>query len=139
MSHPIKISHNPDCRTMGDAILQNCTSLCTAPRARGAYHITNTTGPEVMQYKCRRCTPTDRASGVCLLIKVATDTNILDLRTRYRTKLGWFFWFWPIQRYDTTMGKWQSLYLRTRYRSKLGWFFWFGPIHLTIRRNLAER
>ena len=27
------------------------------------------------------------------VIKVATDTNILDLRTRYRTKLGWFFWF----------------------------------------------
>ena len=25
--------------------------------------------------------------------KVATDTNILDLRTRHRTKLGWFFWF----------------------------------------------
>ena len=25
--------------------------------------------------------------------KVATDTNILDLRTRYRTKLGRFFWF----------------------------------------------
>ena len=25
--------------------------------------------------------------------KVATDTNILGLRTRYRTKLGWFFWF----------------------------------------------
>ena len=25
--------------------------------------------------------------------KVAIDTNILDLRTRYRTKLGWFFWF----------------------------------------------
>ena len=25
--------------------------------------------------------------------KVATDTNILDLRTRYRTKLVWFFWF----------------------------------------------
>ena len=23
--------------------------------------------------------------------KVATDTNILDLRTRYRSKLGWFF------------------------------------------------
>ena len=29
--------------------------------------------------------------------KVATDTNILDPRTRYRTKLGWFFWFWPIK------------------------------------------
>ena len=55
--------------------------------------------------------------------KVATDTNILDLRTKYITKLGWFFWFWPIQRYDTTMGKWQILYLRTRYRSKLGWIF----------------
>ena len=25
--------------------------------------------------------------------KVETDTNILDLRTEYRTKLGWFFWF----------------------------------------------
>ena len=69
--------------------------------------------------------------------KVATDTNILDLRTRYRSKLGWFFWFRPIQRYYTTMGKWQILYLRTRYRSKLGWFFWFGPIHATIRRNLG--
>ena len=31
--------------------------------------------------------------------KVATDTNILDLRTRHRTKLGWFFWFWPQSRY----------------------------------------
>ena len=70
--------------------------------------------------------------------KVATDTNILDLLTRYRTKLGWFFWFWPIQRFDTTMGKWQILYLRTRYRSKLGLLFWFGPIHVTIRRNLAN-
>ena len=70
--------------------------------------------------------------------KVATDTNILDPRTRYRTKLGWFFWFWPIQRYDTTKGKWQILYLRTRYRSKLGWFFWFGPIHVTIRHNLGS-
>ena len=39
--------------------------------------------------------------------KVATDTNILDLRTIYRTKLDWFVWFWPIQIYDTTMGKWQ--------------------------------
>ena len=29
----------------------------------------------------------------CINTKVATDTNILDLRTRYRTKLGWFFWF----------------------------------------------
>ena len=26
-------------------------------------------------------------------IKVATDAKILDLRTRLRTKLGWFFWF----------------------------------------------
>ena len=25
--------------------------------------------------------------------KVATDKNILDLQTRYITKLGWFFWF----------------------------------------------
>ena len=25
--------------------------------------------------------------------KVETDTNILDLRTRYRTKLGCIFWF----------------------------------------------
>ena len=25
--------------------------------------------------------------------KVATDTNILDLHTRYRSKLGWIFWF----------------------------------------------
>ena len=70
--------------------------------------------------------------------KVATDTNILDLRTRHRTKLGWFFWFWPIQRYNTKKGKWQILYLRTRYRSKLGWFFWFGLIHMTVRRNLDE-
>ena len=69
---------------------------------------------------------------------VATDTKILDLRTRSRTKFGWFFWFWQIQRYDTTMGKWQILYLQTRYRSKLGWFFWFGPIPVTIRRNLGH-
>ena len=73
----------------------------------------------------------------CAFLKVATDTTILYLRTRYRTILGWFFWFWPIQGYDTTKGKWQILYLRTRYRSKLGWFFWFGPIHVTIRRNLG--
>ena len=51
--------------------------------------------------------------------KVATDTNILDLRTRYRTRLGWFFWFCLIQRYVTTKGKWQILYLRTRYTTKL--------------------
>ena len=25
--------------------------------------------------------------------KVETDTDIFDLLTRYRTKLGWFFWF----------------------------------------------
>ena len=60
------------------------------------------------------------------------------LRTRYRTKLGWFFWFWPIQRYNTTMGKSQIFYLRTTYRSKLVFFFWFGPIHMMIRRNLAN-
>ena len=65
------------------------------------------------------------------------EHNLARLRTRYRTKLGWFFWFWPIQRYDTTMGKWQILCLRTRCRSKLGWFFWFGSIHVTIHRNLA--
>ena len=70
--------------------------------------------------------------------KVATDTYILDLRTKYITKLGWFFWFWPIQRYNTTKGKWQILYPRTRYRSKLGWFFWFDRIHVTIRRNLGN-
>ena len=61
----------------------------------------------------------------------------LDLQTRYRTRLGWFFWFCPIQRYDTTKGKWQILYLRTRYRTKLGWFFWFGPIHVKILHNLG--
>ena len=33
----------------------------------------------------------------------------LDLQTRYRTRLGWFFWFCPIQRYDTTKGIWQIL------------------------------
>ena len=71
------------------------------------------------------------------LIKVATDTKILDLRTRYRTKLGWFFWFCQIQRYDTTKRKWQILYLRTRYRTKLDWFFWFDAIHETICGNLA--
>ena len=38
--------------------------------------------------------------------KLATDKNILELRTRYRNKLGWFFWFRPIKRYDTTMRKW---------------------------------
>ena len=65
--------------------------------------------------------------------KVATDTYILDLRTRYRIKLGFF----GSDRYKD-MGKWQILYLRTRYRSKWGWFFWFGPIHVTIRRNLAK-
>ena len=27
------------------------------------------------------------------ILKVATDTNILYLQTRYRTKLGWFFMF----------------------------------------------
>ena len=59
------------------------------------------------------------------------------VRTRYRTKLGWFVWFWPIQRYNTTKAKWQILYHRTRYRSKLGWFFWFGPIHVMIRHNLG--
>ena len=62
------------------------------------------------------------------LAKVATDTNILDLRTRYRSKLGWFFCFCPIQRHNTTKGKWQILYLRTRYRSKLGWIFRLWPI-----------
>ena len=30
------------------------------------------------------------------ILKVATDINILDLRTRYRSKFGWFFWFGPI-------------------------------------------
>ena len=70
-------------------------------------------------------------------VKVATNTNIVYLQTRYSSKFSWFFWFSPIQRYDTTMRKWQILYLRTRYRSKLGWFLWFGPIHVTIRRNLA--
>ena len=49
----------------------------------------------------------------------------------------WFFWFWPMQRYDTTMGKWQNCVSRTRYRTKLGWFFWFGPIQVKICRNLA--
>ena len=39
------------------------------------------------------------------ITKVATDTMILDLRTRYRTKVGWFLWFCPIQRYDTTKAK----------------------------------
>ena len=73
------------------------------------------------------------------LAKVATDTNILDLRTRYRTKLGWFFWFVPIQRYNTTVGKWQILYLWTRYRYKLGWFFWFGPIQVTIRCKICDK
>ena len=85
--------------------------------------------------------PFDETRGSLVIeyfIKVATDTKILYLRTRYRTILGWFFWFWLTQRYDTTMGKWQILYLRTRYRSKLGWFFWFGPIQVTIRRNLAN-
>ena len=28
--------------------------------------------------------------------------QILYLRTRYRSKLGWLFRLWPIQRYDTT-------------------------------------
>ena len=70
--------------------------------------------------------------------EVATDTDILCLRTRYRTKLGRFFWFYPIQRCDTIKGKWQIVYLRTTYRTKLGWFFWFGTILETIRRNLAN-
>ena len=77
--------------------------------------------------------------GVVPAGKVATDTKILYLRTRYRYKLSWFFWFWPIQRYDTTKGKWQILYLRTRYRYKLGSIFWIGTIHVTIPRNLASR
>ena len=70
--------------------------------------------------------------------KVATDTKILDLRTRYRTKLGWFFWFCLMRRYHTIQGKWQIVYLRTRYRTKVGRFFWFGTIHETICRNLGK-
>ena len=52
--------------------------------------------------------------------------------------LGLFFWFWPLQRYDTTVGKCNILYLRTRYRSTLGWIFWFGLIYVTKRLNLAN-
>ena len=35
----------------------------------------------------------DGVQGLSGMGKVVTDTNMLDLRTRYRTKLGWFFWF----------------------------------------------
>ena len=45
-----------------------------------------------------------RKSRMVVICKVANDINILDLRTRYRTKLDWFFRFFPIQRYDRTMG-----------------------------------
>ena len=77
---------------------------------------------------------TSSRQGVfCLLCWVRNSRVPFDLRTRYRTKLGWFFWFWPIQTYDTTIRKWQILYLRIRYRSKLGWFFWFGPICCNLR------
>ena len=34
-----------------------------------------------------------RESNQKAACKVATDTNILDLRTRYTTKLGWIFRF----------------------------------------------
>ena len=94
-----------------------------------------TTGRDVLH--CQTYRSPRNVCAKIVMNKVATDTKILDLRTRYRTKLGWFFWFWPIQRYNTTKGKWQIVYLRTRFRTKLGWFFWFGPILETIRRNLA--
>ena len=75
-------------------------------------------GYQGVNYQAR--VPGDLAWGHRLMVgKVATYTNILALRTRYRTKLGWFFWFCPIQRYDTTMGKWQILDLWTRYIATL--------------------
>ena len=40
---------------------------------------------------------------------------------------------------DTITKSWLKMYLRTRYRSKLAWFSWFGTIHVTMRRNLANR
>ena len=40
-----------------------------------------------------------RKSPMVVICKVANDINILDLRTRYRTKLDWFFRFRPIQIY----------------------------------------
>ena len=51
-----------------------------------------------------------------LLLSTRLRTDILNLRPRYRTKLAWSLWFWPLQRYDTTKGKGQILHLRTRYR-----------------------
>ena len=69
--------------------------------------------------------------------KVATDTNILYLRTRYRYMKGVSSVSFRYLDTDTINKSWLKMYLRYRYRSKLGWIFWFGPIHVTIRRNLA--
>ena len=76
-------------------------------------------------------------SMVCeVFTKVATDTNILYLRTRYRYMKGVSSGSFRYLDTDTINKSRLKMYLRYRYRSKLGCFFWFGPIHVTIRRNL---
>ena len=56
--------------------------------------------------------------------KVATDTKILYLRTRYRTKLGWFFWFCRIQRYNTTKGKMANFVSPNQIQNQFGLVLW---------------
>ena len=70
--------------------------------------------------------------------KVAADTNGLPRRTRYRTKLGWFFWVCMVHCDDTTKGEWQIWFSKPD--TETNWVAYFGSARftVTIRRNLGS-
>ena len=71
-------------------------------------------------------------------IKVRTDATYFVRRARYRTKLGWFFWFVTIQRYNTTKENCQILVRRTRYRTKLAGSYGSARYTVSIRPYLGR-